>query len=151
MEPVVPVLAELIGFAGLAYRTSFYVNDNYEDFTATVDDLVRQALDGERPDLVEPIVPPGDADFLQKVRHSAFYSTALTICCARGASSRSCSPARSPRSASSTRRSTPTSATLRSAWCATRSPTSIPSWATPRWEMMRRNMRVDVVEAASVA
>ena len=34
-----------------------YINDNYGDFTADHDDLVRQALEGERPDLVEPIVP----------------------------------------------------------------------------------------------
>ena len=34
-----------------------YVNDNYGDFTAEFSDLVRSALDGARPDLVEPIVP----------------------------------------------------------------------------------------------
>ncbi len=27
-----------------------YINDNYGDFTANQDDLVRRALDGERPD-----------------------------------------------------------------------------------------------------
>jgi nicotinamidase-related amidase len=54
-----------------------YVNDNYGDFTADRDDLVRVALDGERPDLVEPIVPKEDALFLQKVRHSAFFATSL--------------------------------------------------------------------------
>ena len=54
-----------------------YVNDNYGDFTANQEDLVRRALDGERPDLVEPIVPQDGARFLQKVRHSAFYATSL--------------------------------------------------------------------------
>jgi nicotinamidase-related amidase len=54
-----------------------YVNDNYEDFTATAGQIVRRALDRTRPDLIEPIVPPDEVDFLQKVRHSAFYSTAL--------------------------------------------------------------------------
>jgi nicotinamidase-related amidase len=54
-----------------------YVNDNYEDFTATRNDVVRRALDGRRPDLIEPIVPPDGCDFMTKVRHSAFYSTAL--------------------------------------------------------------------------
>lgn len=54
-----------------------WVNDNYEDFAATRDDLVRQALDGRHPELVEPVVPPDDCAFLQKVRHSAFYGTAL--------------------------------------------------------------------------
>ena len=54
-----------------------YVNDNYGDFTANQDDLVRQALEGARPDLVKPIAPPEGVQFLQKVRHSAFYATAL--------------------------------------------------------------------------
>lgn len=54
-----------------------YVNDNHGDFTADRHDLVQRALDGERPDLVEPILPPDDCAFLSKVRHSAFYGTAL--------------------------------------------------------------------------
>jgi nicotinamidase-related amidase len=75
VERVAPVIARLVRDAGNA--DVVYVNDNYEDFGATRDDLVRGALNGERPDLVEPIVPPDDVPFLQKVRHSAFYSTAL--------------------------------------------------------------------------
>jgi nicotinamidase-related amidase len=54
-----------------------YVNDNYGNFAANQQDLVRQALEGERRDLVEPIVPDDDVRFLQKVRHSAFYATSL--------------------------------------------------------------------------
>jgi nicotinamidase-related amidase len=54
-----------------------YVNDNYGDFTAGRDDLVRSALRGERPDLVKPILPEDDSRLLMKVRHSAFYSTPL--------------------------------------------------------------------------
>ncbi len=54
-----------------------YVNDNYGDFSTNQEDLVRQALEGERPDLVEPIVPETGELFLQKVRHSAFYATSL--------------------------------------------------------------------------
>jgi nicotinamidase-related amidase len=38
---------------------------------------VRSALHGERPDLVESIVPDDDCRLLMKVRHSAFYSTPL--------------------------------------------------------------------------
>ena len=41
------------------------------------DDIVKSALDGERPDLVEPIVPDRETRFLTKVRHSAFYATPL--------------------------------------------------------------------------
>jgi nicotinamidase-related amidase len=54
-----------------------YVNDNYGDFAANQEILIQQALGGERPDLVKPILPKGDVRFLQKVRHSAFYATAL--------------------------------------------------------------------------
>lgn len=54
-----------------------YVNDNYGDFTAQFSDIVRSALDGARPDLVKPIVPSGDCRVMTKVRHSAFYATAL--------------------------------------------------------------------------
>jgi nicotinamidase-related amidase len=55
-----------------------YVNDNYGDFTATRDDIVQQALDGTRPDLVKPIVPDAGWSFLEKVRHSAFYASPLS-------------------------------------------------------------------------
>jgi nicotinamidase-related amidase len=54
-----------------------YVNDNYGDFTADHSDLVNAALAGRRPDLVAPIAPAPDSRMMTKVRHSAFYSTAL--------------------------------------------------------------------------
>ena len=54
-----------------------YCNDNFERWDETRDDLVRNALEGERPDLVEPIVPPDDIPFLPKQRHSVFYQTPL--------------------------------------------------------------------------
>lgn len=54
-----------------------YVNDNYGDFTATSKDIGAAASAGRRPDLVEPILPPKGSLFVQKVRHSAFYSSAL--------------------------------------------------------------------------
>src|SRR5690348_5281084 len=54
-----------------------YVNDNYGDFTAQFSDIVRAAGDGARPDLVDPIVPAMGCRVLTKVRHSAFYATAL--------------------------------------------------------------------------
>lgn len=54
-----------------------YVNDNYGDFTAQFSDLVRSACHGERPDLVDPIVPTQHCRALTKVRHSAFFSTPL--------------------------------------------------------------------------
>lgn len=54
-----------------------YVNDNYGDFAAQFSDIVNAALDGARPDLVKPIIPAGDCRVMTKVRHSAFYATAL--------------------------------------------------------------------------
>jgi nicotinamidase-related amidase len=70
-------LAGLVDAAAHDDVELIYVNDNYEDFTATREDIVRQALEGARPELVEPIVPADGTEFLHKVRHSAFYSTAL--------------------------------------------------------------------------
>jgi nicotinamidase-related amidase len=77
VEPVVAPLAELIAGVHESDAEVVYVNDNYGDFAARRDDLVERALGGRRGDLVEPIVPPEGCAFLQKVRHSVFYSTAL--------------------------------------------------------------------------
>jgi nicotinamidase-related amidase len=74
------IIEPLVALIDHAYRTGselVYVNDNYGDFAATRDDLVARAGAGRRPDLVEPIVPRPGTAFLPKVRHSAFYSTAL--------------------------------------------------------------------------
>ena len=77
VEEMVGPLAELIAWSRDADVELVYVNDNYGDFVASRADLVERALAGQRPHLVEPLVPPAEAPFLQKVRHSAFYSTAL--------------------------------------------------------------------------
>ena len=78
VEETVGPLADLIAWAREADDVELvYVNDNYGDFAARRDDLVERALAGKRPDLVEPLVPPADVPFLQKVRHSAFYATTL--------------------------------------------------------------------------
>lgn len=54
-----------------------YVNDNYRDWDCSPAELVSDALAGQHPELVEPLLPqPGEA-FILKVRHSAFYSTPL--------------------------------------------------------------------------
>ena len=80
-ENVEKIIDPLAGLISEAHRRDdvdlIYVNDNYGNFTATHHDLIRSALDGKRADLVKPIVPPAECRFLQKVRHSAFYSTAL--------------------------------------------------------------------------
>jgi nicotinamidase-related amidase len=74
---MVHAVARLVAEAGESDVELVYVNDNYGDFAATRDDLVRRALEGRRPELIEPIVPPEGVAFLHKARHSAFYSTAL--------------------------------------------------------------------------
>ena len=80
-QSVADIVDPLAGLIAKAQKSDdidlIYVNDNYGDFTASQGDLVRQALEGERPDLVRPIVPKEGVRFLQKVRHSAFYATSL--------------------------------------------------------------------------
>ncbi|MDT5133835.1 MAG: hypothetical protein QOE41_3146 [Mycobacterium sp.] len=84
-EKLVPNVAEIIDPLAKLISTArnrddvdlIYVNDNYGDFTADNSDIIRSALEGERPDLVKPIVPEPGTRFLTKVRHSAFYATAL--------------------------------------------------------------------------
>jgi nicotinamidase-related amidase len=78
VEKIINPLAGLISQARERDDTDLiYVNDNYGDFTADHQALIASALDGERPDLIEPIVPDEGCLFLVKVRHSAFYSTSL--------------------------------------------------------------------------
>lgn len=84
-EKLAPNVAEIIDpLTGLVAEAReredvdlIYVNDNYGDFTAEFSDIVESALKGERPDLVEPIVPQKGCRLMTKVRHSAFYATAL--------------------------------------------------------------------------
>jgi nicotinamidase-related amidase len=78
VEKIMDPLAELVRRARDADGVDLvYVNDNYGDFTAQFSDIVGSALDGARPDLVKPIVPSDDCRVMTKVRHSAFYATAL--------------------------------------------------------------------------
>ncbi|MBV8930038.1 MAG: cysteine hydrolase, partial [Mycobacteriaceae bacterium] len=58
VEEIIEPLAELVSDAACRDDVDLiYVNANYGDFAAQFDDIVRSALDGERPDLVKPIVP----------------------------------------------------------------------------------------------
>jgi nicotinamidase-related amidase len=78
VEKMMDPLAELVRRASQADGVDVvYVNDNYGDFAAQFSDIVRSALDGARPDLVKPIVPSEGCRVMTKVRHSAFYATAL--------------------------------------------------------------------------
>jgi nicotinamidase-related amidase len=80
-ESVGEVLPQIVDLRDRAHASDdvllVYVNDNYEQWSETRDDLVRTAMEGEHPELVEPIVPPGGVPFLPKGRHSVFYQTPL--------------------------------------------------------------------------
>jgi nicotinamidase-related amidase len=78
VEKIMDPLAALIRRARATDGVDLvYVNDNYGDFAAQFSDIVGSALDGARPDLVKPIVPAEECRVMTKVRHSAFYATAL--------------------------------------------------------------------------
>jgi nicotinamidase-related amidase len=81
-EKLVPAVEETLPqIEGLVKRAidedvlTIYVNDNYGDWHSNRDALVKQALEGEHPKLVEPIAPSDDAMFVVKARHSIFYMT----------------------------------------------------------------------------
>jgi nicotinamidase-related amidase len=76
VEKIIDPLASLVRRARDSEDADLiYVNDNYGDFTASFSDIVRSACQGERPDLVDPIVPNQHSRTLTKVRHSAFYAS----------------------------------------------------------------------------
>jgi nicotinamidase-related amidase len=83
-EPLLDSVRDMIGdLSGLLADARereipvVYVNDNYQDWTAGRRELVANALEGAAPDLIRPIVPPDDAPFVVKARHSVFYGTQL--------------------------------------------------------------------------
>jgi len=70
-------LTELIAAAREADMRVLYVNDNQGDWSAGPREIARHALAGSAPELVEPLLPPPDAPFIVKARHSIFYETLL--------------------------------------------------------------------------
>jgi nicotinamidase-related amidase len=70
-------LRELIAAGREEGLRTVYVNDNHGDWTAGPKDIAQRALAGARPDLVESVLPPDDAPFIIKARHSIFYETLL--------------------------------------------------------------------------
>jgi nicotinamidase-related amidase len=74
---VVPEIRKLVADARKRDIPVVYVNDNQQDWTAGRRELVQRALEGRDPSLIEPIIPPDDAPFVVKARHSVFYQTQL--------------------------------------------------------------------------
>jgi nicotinamidase-related amidase len=77
VEKIVEPLSELIARAERDGTEIIYVNDNYGDWNSSQEELAKKALNGARPDLVEPLLPPDGADFVLKARHTIFYMTPL--------------------------------------------------------------------------
>jgi nicotinamidase-related amidase len=73
----VPRISELVARAQDEGVPVIYVNDNYGDWNSSVAELLENGLQGEHPELVEPIRPPDDASFVIKARHTIFYGTPL--------------------------------------------------------------------------
>jgi nicotinamidase-related amidase len=77
VEEMLPSLQCLISGAVDRDAGVVYVNDNYSDWSAGRPEIIKAALDGAGPQLVEPIVPDADLPFVLKARHSIFYQTPL--------------------------------------------------------------------------
>jgi nicotinamidase-related amidase len=77
VEGAIEPIAGLVARAADEGVELIYVNDNYGDWNSSQEELAQAALKGRRPDLVEPIMPPDDADFVLKARHTIFYMTPL--------------------------------------------------------------------------
>jgi nicotinamidase-related amidase len=74
VREVLPTIAELVERAdGHDDVELVYVNDVYGHWNAGRAELVERVLASDARDLVEPIVPPEDAFFIVKARHSIFY------------------------------------------------------------------------------
>jgi nicotinamidase-related amidase len=77
VERVLPEVRGLVDRARESGTPTIYVNDNHGPWTWSREELLKHVLGGERPDLVEPVLPPDDACFILKARHTIFYGTPL--------------------------------------------------------------------------
>jgi nicotinamidase-related amidase len=78
VETAVEPIAGLIKRAADDGVDVVYVNDNFGDWHTSPDEIVDRAMNGARPDLVEPLLPPSDeVPFIIKARHTVFYGTPL--------------------------------------------------------------------------
>jgi nicotinamidase-related amidase len=77
VESTVEPIAGLVARAEDEGAQVIYVNDNYGDWNSSHEELAERALEGRRPDLIEPLLPPDGASFVIKARHTIFYMTPL--------------------------------------------------------------------------
>ena len=74
---MLPSLKELIHRAPDGGLFTVYVNDNHGDWSAGPKKIVKRALAGAAPWLIEPIEPNEETPFIIKARHSIFYQSLL--------------------------------------------------------------------------
>jgi nicotinamidase-related amidase len=72
-----PGIGTLLERAGEAELPVIYVNDNYDDWHTSAEELAEKAMEGAHPELVEPVLPAEGHSFVIKARHSVFYETPL--------------------------------------------------------------------------
>jgi nicotinamidase-related amidase len=77
VREVLPNIASLIERARSQDVEVIYVNDNYGSWNQGRSELVERVSAGPHGDLIAPIVPDDDTDFVVKARHSIFYETPL--------------------------------------------------------------------------
>ena len=78
VREVLPCIAKLRDDAAAAADSlTVYINDNNDQWDVYREEIVEAALNGEHPDLVEPIAPRDRVPFIVKGRHSIFYQTAV--------------------------------------------------------------------------
>jgi nicotinamidase-related amidase len=76
-EAAVPVIRRLIAQAQERGIPVIYVNDSFGDWGGERSALVERVLAGPHAQLVRDLVPPDDAIFVAKARHSIFFETPL--------------------------------------------------------------------------
>lgn len=76
-ENVVEKIVECRRQAKGAGLEVIFANDIGERFSGSREEIYRDALDGQRPELVRPLEPASEDRFLHKGQHSAFYGTPL--------------------------------------------------------------------------
>ena len=77
VERTLPCMVDLVERARSRDVRTIYVNDNHGAWRKGRTELVEEVLEGDFPELVEPIAPGDDVDFVVKARHSIFYETPL--------------------------------------------------------------------------
>jgi nicotinamidase-related amidase len=77
VEQALPRMVDLVRRAQEQDLKVIYVNDNHGAWHHGRAEMVEEVLAGSFPELVEPIAPGDDVDFVVKARHSIFYETPL--------------------------------------------------------------------------